>query len=93
MSETKDNSGALFRNEDKKEDKHPDYKGSALIEGREYWINAWINESKKTGKKYMKLSFKEKEQQQQAPPSVATGRAVAPEDVPANEPETDDVPF
>ena len=57
----KDNSGALFKNEKKETDSHPDYKGSAMIEGTEYWFSAWINESK-TGTKYMKTSFSQKEQ-------------------------------
>lgn len=56
----KDNSGALFRNK-KESDSHPDYKGSAMIDGTEYWFSAWINESK-TGTKYMKTSFSPKEQ-------------------------------
>ena len=54
----KDNSGALFRNK-KESDSHPDYKGSAMIDGTEYWFSAWINESK-TGTKYMKTSFSPK---------------------------------
>ena len=56
----KDNSGALFKNK-KESDSHPDYKGSAMIDGTEYWFSAWINESK-TGTKYMKTSFSPKEQ-------------------------------
>ena len=57
----KDNSGALFKNDKKESDSHPDYKGSAMIDGTEYWFSAWINESK-TGTKYMKTSFSLKEQ-------------------------------
>tara|TARA_Y100000310_G_C20588026_1_gene766473 strand:+ start:770 stop:1030 length:261 start_codon:yes stop_codon:yes gene_type:complete len=51
----KDNSGALFK-EEKKTEKHPDYKGSCLVNGEQMYIAAWINESK-NGKKYMSLSF------------------------------------
>ena len=40
------NRGALFRNDDKTDDKHADYRGSVNVEGTEYWINAWINEFK-----------------------------------------------
>ena len=57
----KDNSGALFKNDKNESDSHPDYKGSAMIDGTEYWFSAWINESK-TGTKYMKTSFSLKEQ-------------------------------
>lgn len=52
----KDNSGALFREVDKKSDKHPDYKGNCMVNGEMMYIAAWINESQ-NGKKYMSLSF------------------------------------
>tara|TARA_R110002020_G_scaffold200357_8_gene402538 strand:+ start:4306 stop:4533 length:228 start_codon:yes stop_codon:yes gene_type:complete len=56
----KDNQGALFRNEDKKSENHPDYSGTVTIGGKEMWISGWINESK-SGKQYMKLSFRLKD--------------------------------
>ena len=52
----KDNSGALFKEEEKKSEKHPDYKGNCLVNGEKMYIAAWINESQ-GGKKYMSLSF------------------------------------
>lgn len=61
MQQRKDNSGALFKNERKESDSHPDYKGEAMIDGSEYWISAWINESK-SGVKYMALKYTMKEQ-------------------------------
>ena len=54
------NSGALFTNKDKKTDKHPAYRGSINVEGTEYWLSAWIKESKE-GKKYMSLAVQAKE--------------------------------
>ena len=56
----KDNSGAMFKNTDKTGETEPDYKGNALIDGSDYWINAWLNTSK-AGNKYMKFSFSPKE--------------------------------
>lgn len=38
--EHKPNSGSLFSNE-KKGDTSPDYKGSALVGGVEYWVSLW----------------------------------------------------
>ncbi len=72
--ETKPDTGSLFRNDRKETDSHPLYKGSALIGGVEYWMDAWLNESP-SGVKYMSLKFKPKEarqpeQQQQARPAV-----------------------
>ena len=52
----KDNSGALFKNDKKQSETHADYQGKVLIQGVEYYINAWVKESK-AGQKYLSLSF------------------------------------
>lgn len=41
MSYDNNNEGAIWKNEDKQSDKHPDFKGNAVIEGVEYWVSAW----------------------------------------------------
>lgn len=56
----RENSGSLFKNGFKKEDKHPDYKGTCDIGGDEYEIAAWIKEGKSG--KWMSLSFKMKDE-------------------------------
>lgn len=71
------NSGALFKNEEKKPDRmmkapdgseytlrDADYKGSALVNGIEMWIDATLKRSK-AGRTYMYLKFNPKQQQQQ----------------------------
>ena len=55
--EKKDNSGALFKVEEVKSDKHPVYTGVAMIDGKEKNISAWINTAKTSGKQYMSLKF------------------------------------
>ena len=55
MSTNKNNSGALFK-EEKKTEKHPDYKGNCLVNGQKMYIAAWVNTAE-SGKKYMSLSF------------------------------------
>jgi hypothetical protein len=57
--EHKDNTGSMFANDRKSGESDPDRKGSALIDGVEYWVNGWIKKSK-NGKPYMSLSFKPK---------------------------------
>lgn len=54
------NSGALFKNDKKTSEKHPDYKGSISVGDGEYWISAWINTSK-NGVKYMSLKVTPKD--------------------------------
>lgn len=53
----KDNEGALFKNEKKETQKHPDYIGSVVVDGKEKQVSAWINTAQKTGKMYMKLTL------------------------------------
>jgi len=35
------NPGAIWKNEDKQTDSHPDFKGSLNVDGTEYWVSAW----------------------------------------------------
>jgi len=55
------NSGALFRNDDKQSDKHPDYRGPINVNGAEYWISGWLKTSKK-GVKFMSLAVTPKDE-------------------------------
>ena len=41
--EQKDNSGSLFRENEKKSDRSPDYTGKAMIDGKMKRIAGWIN--------------------------------------------------
>ena len=55
--------GALFRNDDKdpNDDRDRDYNGTLDVEGTEYWLSGWVRTSKKSGKKYLSLSIKPKQ--------------------------------
>jgi hypothetical protein len=82
------NSGALFKNEDKREGKKdPDYRGQAEIDSKYYWLDAWINKSKE-GKTYMSVKFKAKS------PPARDGRP-QPKAAPTGEAPAfnDDIPF
>lgn len=67
MSQDYDNNmrGVLFKNDRKERDNHPDYKGSAEVDGVEYWLAAWIKDGQKG--KFMSLSFTEKEEAENPP--------------------------
>jgi hypothetical protein len=66
------NRGALFRNDDKNDNQGRDYFGPLDIEGTEYWLSGWVRTSKKSGKKYLSLSIKPK---QDKPPATNKSRA------------------
>lgn len=61
------NRGMLMKNLNKTADNHPDYSGSINVDGMDYWLSAWIKESKK-GTKFFSMSVKPKDQQKKAKP-------------------------
>lgn len=72
-----DNSGALFVNDKKVADNHPSHTGSALIDGVEYWLNAWVKEGAKG--KFMSVSFRRKDEQQGGGKPATTQRTSDPD--------------
>lgn len=76
------NTGALFKNDKKGNDKWPDYRGTINVDGVEFWLNAWIKKSKK-GETFMSLSVKPKEER-------AAPRSEPP---PPDREFNDDIPF
>jgi uncharacterized protein (DUF736 family) len=85
--ETKDGEGALFKNDRKESEQHPDYNGNLRLNGQDYWVSAWIKSSK-AGKKYMSLSLRPKQVQEHR----GATRNPPPQTSPADD-FNDDVPF
>jgi hypothetical protein len=79
--EMKPDTGSLFKNDRREKDTHANARGSALIGGVEYWVDAWTNETQ-SGDKYQSLKFKRKDA-----PAQAYGQQAAPAD------DDSDVPF
>lgn len=78
--------GALFKNDRKESDKHPDYKGTINIGGRDYDLAAWISKSK-AGQTYMSLKASE-------PRARSEGGGVPSEPGPAGGDDLDsEIPF
>ena len=61
MENRKDNSGVLFKNDKKETDKHPHYKGNITVEGKDYWLSAWVKDGKSG--KFMGLAVSPKDGQ------------------------------
>lgn len=81
--ELKPNTGTLFKNKYKEEDKHPDYKGEVFIEGvglKE--ISGWIRPMRDGKGKWMSLTISE--------PWKKENRFAAKASAPAPEPFDDD---
>jgi uncharacterized protein (DUF736 family) len=80
----KDMSVSLFKNEQKQTDRHPDYSGTATINGVEMFMDAWIKTAD-TGRKWMSFSFKAKEKQAKAaetPPRRFPPKSEPSDDIP-----------
>ena len=58
MTEQRDGSGLLFKNDRKTEDKHPDYTGTITVNGEQLELSAWIKQGKTA--KFMSLSVQPK---------------------------------
>jgi hypothetical protein len=84
--EQKNMEGALFKNDRRETDNHPNMRGSCTIDGVKYWMSAWTNtiqQGDKAGERYQKLSFTRADDQ------PAATRAAPPPPAP----EDDDIPF
>lgn len=72
--------GALFRNAEKKTDKSPDYSGRITIEGVEYQIAGWLEQSQR-GVKYLSMRARVPEPVQE-PPAVERSQDNDETDIP-----------
>lgn len=81
----KENTGSLFKNDKGENPARPDYRGDCMVNGELMEIAAWIKPlPSDESKRYMSLSFKPKEQRQEAPkkPSGGGSRAKSDDDIP-----------
>lgn len=87
--EQRDMSGSLFANENREKETHANARGSAMVDGVMYWVDAFTKTTQ-DGKKWQSLSFKKKENQKGAPKSPAGGGSRA---APTFADEGSDIPF
>ena len=61
----RDMSGTIGKNDRRTKETHPTHSGSAMIDGKEYWISGWVKSSARG--QFLSLEFKQKEQQKEIP--------------------------
>ena len=84
------NRGSIWKNEDRKSETHPQFKGSAEVNGVEYWVSGWLRKADANPKApAMSFSFTAKEQQ-----SMPRTSAPTPAQAPDNDFDSgEDIPF
>lgn len=79
MQQQRDNEGAIWRNDDRKTDKHPHFKGSATIGGKEFWVSAWKRDPEGNPKApALKFALTPKDERKQDRPMTPHEAAQAP---------------
>ena len=53
------NKGALFKSDRRERESQPEYTGSINVDGKEYWLSAWIKAGKRG--KFFSLSVRPKD--------------------------------
>lgn len=82
------NTGAIFKNENKKAENHPDYKGKVNVNGKEMEVALWLKTSAK-GLKFFSASFSEPYIKTNEPQINSTLKPINYVNLDAN----DDLPF
>jgi len=73
------NRAVLFKNTDKRDDRDPDYRGNLNVDGKEFWLDFWLQKAKKDGKTFMSGRIKPKMASEHRggaanPPAQAAGK-------------------
>lgn len=61
MEYDNNNKGVLFANKKRERENQPTHTGSINIDGKEFWLSAWVKESKKDGSRFFSLAVTAKD--------------------------------
>jgi hypothetical protein len=91
--EMKDMSGSAFHNSRRDRETSPDLTGSALIHGKEHWVNMWLK-TDKNGNTWVSFNLKEKQpKQQESEPPKSKFKMQHFSEITASDLTNDDIPF
>lgn len=76
------NTGAIFRNDKKSADQHPDYTGYLDVDGVPHYIDCWLREKKDGSGKFWSVRIKPKGQAAPQKPKPAAKPANTDDDLP-----------
>lgn len=79
------NRGGLWKNTRKEKETHADWTGNLNVDGKEFYVSAWVKTKKDDGSKFFSLSVKPKDAPRATSPAPAPRRAPVELD--------DEVPF
>lgn len=74
------NRGVLFKNHKKEKDTHPDYRGNIDVNGTDYWISAWLKDTK--AGKVLSLSVQKKDGKPAAAPGAGENIGTIDDEIP-----------
>lgn len=86
------NRGAIWKNDRKDSDRHPDFKGSLNVDGIEYWVSAW-RRKEGASPQSPALSFRVERKDAPAPAPAPARGATGFEDMPDSDVDGDSIPF
>lgn len=64
------NKGAIWKNDRKASDKHPDYTGAIVVDGKEYWLSAWRGDKSNPKSPALKFSVQPKDAVKKSKPEA-----------------------
>lgn len=85
--ELRNNTGSIFKNFKKEKPGQPDYKGDTMIDGKTYWLSAWVKKDK-NGNDWFSFAVTEKDQNKPVMDNAPAGRDDGPHTV-----DEDQIPF
>lgn len=85
------NRGAIWKNDKRETEKHPEWTGSINVDGKDYWLSAWRGDSSNPKAPVMSFSVKAKDAAHKQGMAQAKAAAQAPADF--NDFDDSSIPF